>query len=82
MEMVREWLPLALGIGAAVLFVVGLVLALRTERGREALAGGAIRFALAALALAERWLGSVVGVQGQGRVERVREARWLLRDGL
>lgn len=80
MEMVREWLPLALGIGLAALFVLGLILALRSETGREALAGGAIRFALAALALAERWLGSVVRAQGQGRAARVREARGLLRD--
>jgi hypothetical protein len=79
METVQEYLPLALGSGIAVLFVIGLGLALRTEGGRQALAGGAVKFALAALALAERWLGSVISAQGQGRAARVREARGLLR---
>lgn len=74
MEMVREWMPLELGVGGLVLLVIGLALALRTETGREALAGGAIRFALAALALAERWLGSVVGAQAQGRAARDRKS--------
>lgn len=80
MESVQTYLPLALGIGLTVLFLVGLWLALRTEGGRDALAGGAIRLALTALALAERWLGSAVTAQGEGRAARVREAQGLLRD--
>jgi len=75
MEMVREWLPLALGIGAAAIFVTGLVLALRTEGGRLALAEGAVRFALGALALAERWLGRMVSAQTEQRAARIGRAR-------
>lgn len=56
-----EWLQANLGVVVfavmAALFVLGLVLGLRTEDGRGALAAGAVRVALAFLALAERWLG-------------------------
>lgn len=57
MQIVTENLGLIAGIVAFVLFVVGLVFALRTESGRNSLAGAAVRVALAALALAEQWLG-------------------------
>lgn len=56
-EFVSENLALILGILAFAVFVVGLVFALRTEQGRNSLAGAAVRVALAALALAERWIG-------------------------
>ena len=56
-EFVSNNLGLVLGVLAFVVFVVGLVFALRTEQGRNTLAGAAVRVALAALALAERWLG-------------------------
>ena len=61
---VRAW-PLAESVGSSlialtstlIVFAVGLVFALRTEQGRNSLAGAAVRVALAALALAERWIG-------------------------
>ena len=56
-EFVSNNLGLILGVLAFVVFVVGLVFALRTEQGRNTLAGAAVRVALAALALAERWIG-------------------------
>lgn len=56
-ETVTANLPLIVGIVVFVVFTIGLVLALRTEGGRESLAAGAVRLALAMLALAERWLG-------------------------
>lgn len=56
-EFVSENLALILGVLAFVVFTVGLVFALRTEQGRNSLAGAAVRVALAALALAERWIG-------------------------
>lgn len=60
MELVTENLPLILGAGALVLFVIGLALALRTPGGRDALAAAAVRLAVTALGLAERWLGRQV----------------------
>ena len=80
MEIVQEYLPVVIGVVVIGVFVVGLVLATRTEGGRQALAGGAVKFALAALALAERWLGTVVGSRSVGRVSNIQQARALLRD--
>ena len=40
-----------------VVFALGLFFALRTEGGRDALGAAAVRLAVAALAMAERWLG-------------------------
>lgn len=57
MEFVMANLPLIVGIVVFVVFTVGLVLALSTASGRDALAGAAVRLAVAMLALAERWLG-------------------------
>lgn len=62
-EVVSENLGLIVGGLVFVLFAVGLVLALRTEGGRNTLAGGAVRVALAALALAERWIGSQIVIK-------------------
>jgi hypothetical protein len=45
---------------ALVLFIVGLVLALRTQGGRDALAAAAVKLAVFALGLAERWLGKMI----------------------
>lgn len=56
-EFVSNNLGLILGVLALIVFAVGLFFALRTEAGRNSLAGAAVRVALAALALAERWLG-------------------------
>lgn len=59
--MSAEWLHANLSVVVFVvvfvLFTLGLTLALRTPGGRDALAGGAVRLALAFLALAERWIG-------------------------
>ena len=53
--------------------------ATRTERGRVALGNAAVRLAVAALALAERWLGGVI-VTANGEIARSapREARRIL----
>lgn len=59
-EFVTENMPLIVGVGVFVIFAAGLVLALRTESGRESLATGAVRLALAMLTLAEHWLGNQV----------------------
>ena len=61
MALVQEYLPLIIGAIAFVLFTAGLVLALRTESGRQRLADGAIRLALALLSLAEGWLAELIG---------------------
>jgi hypothetical protein len=60
MSVVQENLPLILGIALGALFVLGLVLGLRTENGRAGLAAAAVRLAVAALGFAERWLGRQV----------------------
>lgn len=51
---------------ALVLFVVGLVLALRTQGGRDTLAAAAVKLAVFALALAERWLGGMLEPPAMG----------------
>ena len=87
MELVREWLPLVIGISLGVLFVIGLTLALRTEPGRQRLGEAAVRLAEAALAMAEKWLAGYLEQQRQAvgaaadtpsdiRQARVTLARW------
>ena len=88
-----EWLQANLSVVVFavvfVLFTLGLVLAMRTAGGRDALAGGAVRLALAFLALAERWIGDQLEPQAlaggvteyqQSRVTlaRVQLTAWLL----
>jgi len=60
MQFLTDNWPLILAGLALVLFVVGLVLALRTQSGRDALAAAAVKLAVFALALAERWLGGMI----------------------
>jgi hypothetical protein len=60
-----EWItdnPLLVagGVLALVLFVAGLVLALKTQGGRDTLAAAAVKLAVFALGLAERWLGEMM----------------------
>jgi hypothetical protein len=82
-EFVSENLALILGVLAFAVFVVGLVFALRTENGRNTLAGAAVRVALAALALAERWIGTqlepdtATGALDAQEHEIVAARRWL-----
>ena len=82
-EFVSNNLGLILGVLAFVVFVVGLVFALRTEQGRNTLAGAAVRVALAALALAERWIGTqlepdtATGALDAQEHEIVAARRWL-----
>lgn len=82
-EFVSQNLGLILGVLAFVVFVVGLVFALRTEQGRNTLAGAAVRVALAALALAERWIGqqlepeAATGALDAQEHEIVAARRWL-----
>ena len=56
MQTVTDNLPFIIGLVVFVLFTAGLVLAMRTETGRDALGMAAVRFAVAALAMAEKWL--------------------------
>ena len=88
MDVVQEYLPLALGLLA--LFWAGLWLALQTQGGRESLAAAAVRLAVAVLALAERWLagqfdaatlpdGRTVAKDNQVTLARVQLKTWLRR---
>jgi hypothetical protein len=54
-----NWLLILAGL-ALVLFIVGLVLALRTQGGRDTLAASAVKLAVFALGLAEKWLGKML----------------------
>ena len=54
-----NWLLILAGLALA-LFVVGLVLALKTQGGRDTLAAAAVKLAVFALGLAERWLGKMI----------------------
>ena len=82
-EFVSNNLGLILGVLAFIVFVVGLVFALRTEQGRNTLAGAAVRVALAALAMAERWIGTqleppaTAGETDAQEHEIVAAQRWL-----
>lgn len=82
-EFVSQNMGLILGVLAFAVFVVGLVFALRTESGRNTLAGAAVRVALAALALAERWIGQQLepdtasGALDAQEHEIVAARRWL-----
>lgn len=82
-EFVSQNLALIVGVVVFVVFVVGLVFALRTESGRNGLAGAAVRVALAALALAERWIGTqlepdtATGALDAQEHEIVAARRWL-----
>lgn len=91
MDLVREYLPLVIGVSIGVLFVTGLALALRTEAGRQRLGRAAVRFAEAALAMAEKWLagyleqqrqavGAAVDAPNDIRMARVTLARWRQRS--
>lgn len=81
-EVVTENLPLIIGVIVLVIFTAGLVLALRTASGRDALAGAAVRLALAMLGFAERWMEKQVepAAAGLGAVQNARnELRfWLV----
>jgi hypothetical protein len=49
-----------IGLLVFVVFTIGLVLALRTESGRAALARASVRLAVFALAMAEKWIGKQI----------------------
>lgn len=89
MDVVTEWTPVVVGVLVFVVATIGMALALRSESGRDALAAGAVKLALAMLGLAERWLGGQLepagtlarGVQGEGELQAARRALrgWLAR---
>ena len=60
-----NWLLILAGL-ALVLFIVGFVLALRTQGGRDTLAASAVKLAVFALGLAERWLGKMLEPEAIG----------------
>ena len=66
MEWLMENLALVVGVVVFVIFTIGLVLAMRTQAGRDKLAGASVRLAVACLALAERWLGGMLEPEGIG----------------
>lgn len=70
------------GVFVFAVVLTGLVLGLSTTAGRDALGKAAIRFAIAALKMAETWLGLQIIAPPDTRVVRnvpVRDdlARWL-----
>lgn len=60
MDWITENLGLVLAGVIGGLFVIGLWLGLRSEEGRRRLAEAAVRLAVTALGLAERWLGTQI----------------------
>ena len=70
--MVQQWVVENIGLVAGVivfiLVMVGLVIALQTEGGRNSLAAAAVKVAMAALALAEAWL--------RGEIESQKTEAW------
>jgi hypothetical protein len=93
MEWIMDNIGVVLVIVIGGLFVIGLVLGLRSEDGRRRLAEAAVRFAVTALALAERWLGTQITVpvdepvvimdaprDSEILLARVRLTAWLKRE--
>lgn len=68
MQFLTDNTGIIIAAAVAVVFVIGLVLALRTERGRVALGNAAVRLAVAALGMAERWLGHLIYVAPDGEI--------------
>jgi hypothetical protein len=63
-DLITGNLAFFIGLFVFVVFTVGFVIALLTPTGREALGKAAVRFAVAALGFAEKWLGrEIVGEQ-------------------
>ena len=92
MNWITENIGLVLVVVSGGLFVLGLVLGLKSEDGRRRLAEAAVRFAVTALALAERWLGAkfdpvtledgrTVYKDNQVTLARVQLKAWLKRAG-
>jgi hypothetical protein len=59
-DIITSNLAFFVGLAAFIIATTGLVLALRTDAGRDALGTAAVRLAVAVLAFAERWLGGEV----------------------
>ena len=59
-DLITNNLAFFIGLFVFVLFTVGFVIAMLTPAGREALGRAAVRFAVAALGFAERWLGGQI----------------------
>jgi hypothetical protein len=60
MQTVTDNLPFIIGLVVFVLFTAGLVLAMRTPNGRDALAKASVRLAVFALSMAEKWIGGQI----------------------
>lgn len=75
-----QYLSILLGGLTLALFLVGLYFAVQTDKGREGLAGAAVRVALAALALAERWLASQAWRREAFADEEISTARSALQE--
>jgi hypothetical protein len=81
-DLITNNLAFFIGVFVFILFVVGFVLAMSTETGRNAMGKAAVRFAIAALEAAEKWLGLEIAPQPDTRTAKrvpVRDelTRWL-----
>jgi hypothetical protein len=56
-DLITNNLAFFVGLFVFVVFVVGFVIAMSTQAGRDALGRAAVRFAVTALGFAEKWLG-------------------------
>ena len=66
-DIITNNLAFFVGMFIAGVFVAGFAIALSTASGRDALARAAVRFAVAALAMAERWLGREIDAHVEAR---------------
>jgi hypothetical protein len=89
-EWLMENVALVVAVVVFVIFTVGLVLAMRTPGGRDALAAASVRLAVAFLGMAERWLGQqpeppqpgesrTVYKQTEIALARVQLTAWIMR---
>ena len=69
MQPVTDNLPLIIGGIVFVLFTAGLVLAMRTPDGRDALAKASVRLAVFALAMAEKWIGRQIQAEKLAHID-------------
>lgn len=67
-DLITNNLTFFIGLFVFVVFVIGFVLALSTQAGRDALGKAAVKLAIAALGFAEKWLGLKIEPMPDSRI--------------
>lgn len=81
-DLITNNLAFFIGVFVFAVFTTGFIIAMTTDAGRDALGRASVRFAIAALRIAEKWLGLEIVPQPDTRTTQrvpVRDelTRWL-----